>query len=81
MGPSGWSTFIIGAGFGAGIIFGIAALGGMFAIIDQAKKRTARRRILRAAAKCRWCDYAGDLTKVTVHEALAHHAAGGANDA
>jgi len=67
-----WQTFLIGFGFGAGLIFGIAALAGVFAVTDRLGKRARRRRILRAAAKCRWCDYAGDLTKVTVHEALDH---------
>jgi hypothetical protein len=71
-----WQTFLIGLGFGAGIILGIAALGGMFAALDRLGKRRRRRRVLRAAAKCRWCDYAGDLTEVTVHEALDHTPAG-----
>jgi len=32
----------------------------------------ARRRILRAAGKCRWCNYSGDLAKVALHEAQDH---------
>jgi|HubBroStandDraft_4_1064222.scaffolds.fasta_scaffold169761_3 hypothetical protein len=68
-----WQTFLLGLGFGVGLILGIAALGGLFALIDGRKKRARRRRILRAAAKCRQCDYAGDLTEVALHEALDHH--------
>ncbi len=77
------APFLLGLGVGAGLIFGIASLGGMFAVRDKLRSRARRRRILRAAAKCRACDYAGSWTQVAVHEALNHDATGrgGANDA
>lgn len=67
------SSLLVGLGFGVGVILGIAALSGMFMIADRLRKRAQRRRILTAAAKCRWCDYAGGLPEVAVHEALDHH--------
>jgi hypothetical protein len=71
-----WQTFLLGLGFGAGLIFGIAALGGLFALIDRRRDRARRRRKLRAAAKCQWCGYWGSLTQVALHEALSHAPAG-----
>jgi len=32
----------------------------------------ARRRVLRAAGKCRYCKFAGDLAAVALHEAQDH---------
>jgi hypothetical protein len=73
MTPPTWSALLTGFGFGAGLIFGIAALSLMFAVTDRLQKRRQRRRIARAPSTCRQCDFAGDWTQVTVHEALDHH--------
>jgi hypothetical protein len=70
--PPTWQAFAIGAGWAAGLVFGIAALAGLFAVSDRIAKRRRDRKALRAAAKCRWCDYAGELLEVTLHEALGH---------
>ena len=58
------------AGYG---LLSLAATGILVLIlcIDWRQWRK-RRRILRAAGKCRWCNYSGDLTKVALHEAQDH---------
>jgi len=58
------------AGYG---LLSLAATGILVLIlcIDWRKWR-AKRRILRAAGRCRWCNYSGDLAQVALHEAQDH---------
>ena len=72
MGPQAWQSFALAAGWAVGLVFAIAAIGGMFSLAGRAGRYLKRRRILCAAGKCRRCNYSGDLAKVALHEAQDH---------
>ena len=72
MAPPAWQAFAIGAGWAVGLVFAIAAIGGMFSLAGRVSRHLKRRRILHAAGRCRWCNYSGDLAAVALHEAQDH---------
>ena len=63
MGPQGVQLFALGAGWAVGLVFSIAAIGGIFSIAGRVQKRLKRGR------KCRFCDYQGGRIDVVSHEA------------
>jgi len=68
-----WHAAILAGGIAIGLVFALAVTGIGFAIFDSlSAKRRQRRRILRAAGRCRWCNYSGDLAQVALHEAQDH---------
>jgi hypothetical protein len=66
MGPQGVQLFALGAGWAVGLVFSIAAIGGLFSIAGRVQKRLKRGR------KCRFCDYQGGRIDVVSHEAKDH---------
>ena len=53
MGPQGMQLFALGAGWAVGLVFSIAAIGGIFSIAGRVQKRLKRGR------KCRFCGLSG----------------------